>query len=833
MILALRLAWRELRVGARGLRIVLVCLGLGVAAIAGVGSLRAAIDTGLSDQGRALLGGDLEINGGAQQLPAALRRWLLARGARLSEVVQLRSLLTAPDGERQLVELKAVDPAYPLVGTVDLAPAQPIARALADGGIVTERLVADRLGVKPGDRLRLGDATVTLRAILTGAPDQVGGRLLLGPRATIALATLPATHLIVPGSMVAYSVRVAMPQGTDVTAIERGIRTAFPDTGWRIRDARQAAPGVQRFIDRTALFLTLVGLTALLVGGVGVATGVRSWLEARARSIAVLRCLGAPSALVFSVYLLQVLGLAALGVLAGVVVGAALPWAAVAVLGSALPVPAQLGLYAGPLALAVAYGLLTAICFALWPLGRAARIPGAALFRDPTLPQRVAGRGRLLAVNAAVAAGLAGLVIGASADRRFALWFVLAAAGTLAAFRLGALVLAEAARRAPRLRRPWARLGLANLHRPGSPASLILIAIGIGLSTLAAVALIEANIRHELLAQMPANAPSFYFIDIQDRQMPEFLRLARTQPDVSDIHHVPNLRTRVVSVAGVPAAQVRATPGTRWALRGDLGLTYAAAPAPGTRIVAGRWWPADYAGPPLVSMDAHIARGWGVKLGDVIRLNVLGRDVDLRVASLRDVAWRRLALNFVLVASPGLLSGAPHTNVATLRVPDAGAGHLLRVITDALPNVTGIQVSEVLAQVAQLLSQIGAALGGTGAITLASGALVLAGAVAAGQRRRIQEAVVLKSLGATRAQIRAAWLVEFGAIGVVAGVLAAAVGTAASYAVLRFLMHASWRFLPGLLALTVLGCVALMLAFGYAGTAAALRAPAAPRLRNE
>ncbi len=833
MILALRLARRELRGGAAGLRIVLVCLALGVAAIAGVGSLRAAIDAGLADQGRALLGGDLEISGGAQPLPAALRSWFLARGAQLSDVVELRSLLTGPHGERQLVELKAVDPAYPLVGAVDLAPAQPIGQALAGGGIVAERLVAERLGVAPGAKLRLGDATVTLRAILNDAPDQIGGRILLGPQAIIARATLPATHLVVPGSMVNYALRIALPKGTSVAATRAALRAAFPDTGWRIRDEQQAAPGVQRFIGRTALFLTLVGLSALLVGGIGVATGVRSWLEGRARSIAILRCLGAPSRLVFSAYLIQALALAAIGVLAGVIAGAALPWAAVAALGSALPVPPRLGLYPEPLALAALYGLLTAVCFALWPLGRAARIPGAALFRDPTLPQRAAGRGRLLAVNAVFGLALAALVIGASSDRRFALWFVLAAGITLAAFRLGAAALAGAAARAPSLPRFWARLGLANLHRPGSPAGLMLVAVGIGLSTLASVALIEANIRHELLAQLPANAPSFYFIDIQDSQMPDFLRLARAQPGVSAIHHVPNLRARIVSVAGVPASRVRATSDTRWALRGDRGLTFAATPPPGTHLAAGHWWPADYSGPPLVSMDAHIAAGWGVRLGDVIRMNVLGRDIDLRVASFRDIAWQRLALNFAFVASPGLLSGAPHTNVATLRVPPSGAGGVLRAVTDALPNVTGIDVSQVLAQVAQLIGQIGTALGGAGAITLVSGALVLAGAVASGQRRRIREAVVLKSLGATRAQIRGAWLVEFGAIGVVAGVLAAAVGTATSWAVLRFLMHTDWRFLPGLLAMTVFGCVALMLAFGYAGTSAALRVPAASQLRNE
>jgi putative ABC transport system permease protein len=299
------------------------------------------------------------------------------------------------------------------------------------------------------------------------------------------------------------------------------------------------------------------------------------------------------------------------------------------------------------------------------------------------------------------------------------------------------------------------------------------------------------------------------------------------------MHEVPSLRARIVAVNGLPADQVRATAETAWALRGDRGLTYAAAPPDGTRLVAGAWWPADYAGPPLVSFDANLAKGWGVGIGDVIRVNVLGRDLDLRIANLRDISWRSLGINFAMVASPGLLARAPHTHIATVRAERAAQGAVLRAVTDALPNVSGIRVEDVLRTIAGLLDQIGTALAATGSLTLAAGALVLAGTVAAGQRRRIREAVILKSLGATRAQIRTAWLVEFGVLGAAAGVLAAAVGTAASYGVVRFVMGTDWAFLPATLAATVLGCVALVLIFGYAGTAAALRAKAAPLLRNE
>ena len=810
----------------------LACLALGVAAIAAVGSLRDGIEQGLAIEGRRILGGDLEVQGGAQPLPETLRQFLTARGAQVSDVVSMRSMAIAANGERQLVELKAVDAGYPLVGAAQTS-AGPLQALLAGGGIVADPLVLDRLGIKVGDTLRLGQGSFAVRGTLTSEPDRVAGPAILGPRVMISMAALPATGLVQPGSLLSYNLRATLAAGADPVATADAIRTAFPNTGWRIRQTSEAAPGVGRFVDQTGLFLTLVGLTALLVGGIGVATGVRAWLEARARSIATLRCLGASSGTIFATYLLQITALAGAGILAGVIGGAALTVAGVWLFGDALPIPPRLGVYPAPLALAAAYGLLTAGAFALWPLARAAQISGAALFRDSLLPTRLRNRPALLAMNAGLALLLAGLVIVTSPEKRFAAWFCGASVVTLGLFWLGGLALTALSRHVPAPGAAWARLGIANLHRPGASTGLMLVSLGLGLSTLSAVALIQANIRAEIVEQLPSAAPSFFFIDIQNDELARFSQILAGQPGVEKVDEVPSLRARIVSVDGVPAEEVKATPETQWALKGDRGLTYSKALPENSKLVAGSWWPADYDGKPLVSFDAGLARGWGVHLGSVIRVNVLGRDIDLTVSSLRDIAWRTLGINFTMVASPGLLERAPHTHIATVRAKTADEAAILRAVTDALPNVSGIRVADVLGAVASLVGKIAAALAATGSVTLASGALVLAGAVAAGQRRRMAEAIVLKTLGATRRQIRAAWLVEFGAIGLAAGVLAAVVGTLASWAVVRFVMHADWIFMPGSLAVTLVGCTGLMLAFGYAGTASALRARPAPYLRNE
>ena len=833
MKLAFRLAFRELRGGARAslrsMAIVLACLALGVAAIAAVGTLREGVARGMAADGARILGGSIDIQGGTQPLPDALRAWLRGRGAVLSDVVTLRSMLVAQSGERMLVEVKAVDGAWPLIGAATFGPGG----RMGVGEMAIEPLVQERLGAAMGETLRLGSKRFVFRSVIAEEPDRVATPSIFGPRAMIALGDLEATGLLQPGAIVEHHLRALLPAGGDAKATIAAIRVAFPGTGWRLRDAANASPTVAQVLDRTSLFMTLVALTALLVGGIGVANGTSAWLAARARSIATLRCLGASGPLVFAVVLIQVMVLSLVGIVAGLVVGTALPVAASRFLAGVLPVPPQLGVFPGVLAMAALYGVLTAATFALWPLGRALHIPGAALFRDAVTQERAGRRWGLVAVNAALAGALVAVTVFGASEPKFALMFCAAAAVTLGVFRLGALGLTRLARWLPTGHLAWMRLGLGNLYRPGNSTPLLLVSVGLGLTTLAAVALIEGNLRRQVEEQLPDKAPSFFFIDIQNDQMAQFRALMAEEPGVSDLREVPSLRARIVSVGGVPAEQVRATPETVWALRGDRGLTYAAAAPEGTRLTAGAWWPAGYDGPPLVSFDAGVAAGWGVKLGDVIRVNVLGRDLDLTVANLREVAWRSLGINFTMVASPGLLARAPHTHIATIHAEPGIQGRLLRRVTDALPNVSGIRVADVLAAVGDLMAQIAGALTAMGSLTLASGALVLVGAVAAGQQRRIHQAVVLKTLGATAGQIRAAWMVEFGLIGTAAGGIACVLGSAASWAVMREVMGTDWAFLPGRLAATMLACVGLMLVLGFAGTEAALRARSAPLLRNE
>src|SRR5216684_3331965 len=772
MPLAWRLARRELRGGLRGFRIFLACLALGVAVIAGVGSLSAAVGAGLRADARAMLGGDVELH--LVHRPATpQQRAYLAKDADVSEVAQMRAMARTEDGnERALVELKAVDGAYPLYGAVTLDPAQMLDAAIAkrDGhwGAVVAPGLLTRLKLHLGDPVRVGDATFILRAVLTHEPDAATGGFEFGPRVMVATAALAETGLLAPGALVGYGYRLRLPPDTDTSAWIAAVKSAFPDAGWRIREFANAAPNLQRLIGRVTVFMTLVGLTALLVGGVGVGNAVRGYLGGKTATIATLKCLGAPGRLVFTTYLTQILALAAGGIAVGLVLGALTPALAMPLL-SSFPITARLSLYPAPLLLAAVFGLLTTLAFALWPLAAAREVPAASLFRDLVDPAPRWPRLGYVLATAAAALALAGLGI--------------VAAG---------IVLA--ARRAGRPRAPRLRLALANLYRPGAPTAGIVASLGLGLTVLVAIALIERNIDSTIDERLPEQAPSFFFIDIQPDQVAEFDKLN-----------------------GVPVEKAVVAPEAQWTIQSERGLTYAATPPRGSRIVAGDWWPADYHGPPLVSMDAEIARGMALKLGDTITVNVLGRDVTATIANLREIDWTSLGINFVLVFSPGMLEAAPQTHIATARTPPGEEAALERAVTDRFPNV----------------SAIGTALRATAAITLAAGTLVLAGAVAAGQRRRVYEAVVLKVLGATRSDVTRAFLIEYGILGLTTAAIAATLGTFAAYLVLTRVMHQDWTFMPGALVSTALIATALTLGIGYAGTWKALGAKAAPFLRNE
>jgi putative ABC transport system permease protein len=858
--LALRFAWRELRGGLRGFYVFVACIALGVMAIAGVGSVASGLADGLAREGRAILGGDLAFSLSLREASAEERAFIdgrgrssvaatmraMARTAPASEASGQRgdSTVRAPDDRTALVEVKAVDGAYPLYGSVALDPPQPLAALLAqrDGafGAAADPALLARLDLKPPARITLGAATIEIRAALTAEPDKLAGGIGFGPRLMISEAALRASGLLQPGSVVRWHYRLRLPDNDATDAAVRAVTAAanarLPEAGWEIRSRANASPSLERNVERFTQYLTLVGLTALLVGGVGVANAVKGHLDRRRDVIATLKSLGATGSGVFAIYLTQVMGLAALGALPGLAVGAALPFLVKWGFGAVLPLPLAPALHPGDLALALLYGLMIALAFALWPLGRAHDVPVSRLFRDEVAGDHRWPRGPYVVATVLVGCALAILAVKLAYDQRIAAIFVAAAAAVFVLLRLVAVLLMAIARRLPRPRSPVLRLAIANIHRPGALTPSVVLSLGLGLALLVTVIEIDGNLRRQFLAALPDKAPAFYFVDIPAAEADAFDAFIREHAPRATLERVPMLRGRIVAANGVPAEQLKPPPDIAWALQSDRGITYADAPPAGSRVVAGEWWKPDYQGPPLVSFEKRIADGIGLKLGDPVIINVLGRNITAQVANLRTLDWQSLGINFVMVFSPNTVRGAPHTHIATLTYPGGSAATeetaLLKAAADAFPGITTVRVREAIDAIGHIVTNLVLAIRGASVLTLLVAALVLGGALAAGHRHRVYDAVILKTVGATRMRLISAYALEYLGLGLATALFGVAAGSAAAAFVITKVMNLSFVWLPAPALLAAAAAVAATVALGLIGTFTALGQKPAPVLRN-
>jgi putative ABC transport system permease protein len=842
LALPLRLALRELRAGLRGFYVFIACIALGVLAIAAVGSLSASLENGLAREGRTILGGDLSFLLSHREVNAPERAFLEQQG-RVSTAATMRAMARTGDERTALVEIKAVDTAYPLFGKVALEPALTLPAALArTGGVfgaAADPALLARLDLAPGARVTIGDVTFELRATLQSEPDKLAGGLGLGPRLLVSQEALRATGLLQPGSLVRWHYRVRLPDNDASEAAVRRTTAAaeerLPEAGWEIRSRSNASPGLERNVERFTQYLTLVGLTALLVGGVGVANAIKGHLDRKRDVIATLKSLGATGRGVFWIYLTQTLLLASIGALPGLVIGAVLPFLISWAFGAIIPLPLAPALYPGNLALAFIYGVMTALAFALWPLGRAHDVSVSALFRDEVEPERQRPRLSYILGTVLVAAALAALAIMLAYDRRIAAIFVAAAAGVFIALRLVASLVMLIARRSPRSRSTVLRLAIANIHRPGALTVSVVLSLGLGLALLVTVIQIDGNLRRQFLAALPEKAPAFFFLDIQGTDAERFDAFIREQAPRAVLERVPMLRGRIVSISGVAAEDLKPPPSAAWVLQSDRGITYTDQVPAGSRLTVGDWWGADYQGPPLVSLEQKVAEGLGLKIGDPIVVNVLGRNLTARVANLRTLDWQSLGINFVMVFSPNTFRGAPVTHIATITYPGGSTTEqeiaLLKAAAVAFPSVTTVRVRDALEAFGGIVTNLVLAIRGASALTLVMAVLVLGGALAAGHRHRVYDAVVLRAVGATRGQLLLAYGLEYLLIGFATALFGVAAGTLAAALVIVEVMNLPFIWLPGLAATAAVAAILATVVLGLAGTFTVLGQKPAPVLR--
>lgn len=837
--LALRLALREMRGGLKGFYIFLACVALGTAAIAGVNSLSQSITGSIASQGRELLAADIRFELNNRVATEEEKAFIGEMGA-VAVSSGLRSMARLPDGSNQaLVELKAIDQAYPLYGTLESEPSAPLADLLAerDGvyGALAAPLLLERLGLETGDEILLGNQRFRLSGLIVREPDALSEGFGFAPRLLVSDAGLVASGLVQTGSLVehAYKVKVADPAA--VPALRKQAEEKFPQAGWSIRTSENAAPALTANITRFSQFLTLVGLTALIVGGVGVANAVRAFLDSKRGVIATFKCVGAPAAMVTAIYLIQILLIAFIGIGIGLVLGALIPFVAAQFLAGMLPVSTAFQLYPSALGLAALFGLLTSLAFAILPLGHAREVPATALFREQSFERSALPSWPYLLAAGLCLAALAGLAVLTAYDRMISLTFLGAIAFSFVVLRGVAILVAMVARRAPRVRSPALRLAIGNIHRPGALTPSVVLSLGLGLALLVTLALIDGNLRRELTGNLPERAPNFFFVDIQSAEIEGFRALLQKSLPEGKIIEVPMLRGRILAFNGEDVTKMNVPPGGQWVLRGDRGITYAKNRPENSSLTEGSWWAPDYSGEPLVSFSAEEAGELGLKLGDTVTVNVLGRNVTARIANFRKVEWESLSINFVMVFSPNTFAGAPHAWIATVIDPQATASEeaaALKAITNSYPTITSVRVKDALDIVNVLLGQLATAIRAAAAVALIASVLVLAGALAAGNRARTHDAVILKTLGATRSTLIRAFCYEYAILGLSTAVFALFAGGVAAWFVVSRIMTLPSSFLPDVALTTMAAALVVTVGFGLAGTWRVLGQKAAPVLRE-
>lgn len=814
----LKHAWRETRGAGRHFAHLVACITLGVGALVAVASFASSLERTVGRSARALMGGDVEIRSSQPLSPAgqAVVAGMARDGVLVLPVLELVAM-SAAGGRSQIVELKTVAAGYPFYGDLVTEPAAPLGTLVGRGRALVHPALLQKLGAAVGDRLKIGEADFVISGVIRQEPDRSVGVFSLGPRVMIAPEDLPGTKLVRPGSRVRHRVLFRVPAGTSAETFKDALAARLPDTAARITTYAQAQPGVRRFWDQLTVYLGLTGLVALMVGGIGVATSVRAFVRGKLDTIAVLKCLGAGWRQVLAAYLLQTVLLGLGGSLLGAALGTAAELALVPALSPLLPFPLEASVSLRSVLAGLAMGTGLTLLFALWPLLDIRRVPPALILRRD-VEARLPGRRPWLA-GIPIAAGLAALAFWQAGSFKLGGLFVGGLAGALFLLGLTARLVIAGAKRLPRLRSMAWRQAVANVHRPGSHAGVVLVSLGVAVMLVVAVALLEQSLRAELADRGPERSPAFFFIDIQPDQVPPFTRLV-----TDTAGHAPELtpvvRSRLATINGASIADdPRQKREEIWYLSREYVLTWAAEPPAHNPVIAGRWWTAEEArAEPLISVEEEIAKNLGVAIGGTLGFDVQGVTVQARVVNLRRVNWQSFNTNFFVIFSQGALDGAPSTWIATARVAPSDEGPVQSAVTAAFPNVTAIPVREVLERIAAVLDQIALAIRLLAGVSIATGLIVTAGALGVSRHQRLYQSVILKTLGATRGFVARVFAAEYALLGVAAGLCGGILAAALAWGVGRWALDIGWAGSPLTIASGVASATLLALGVGFLGT---------------
>ncbi|MBX3330450.1 MAG: ABC transporter permease [Nitrospira sp.] len=882
------MAWRETRAAWRHFLYFLVCIAIGVGALTGVSLFGTQVERAVTKEARGLLGGDLEIRLSRLMSPKGqdVLDSLSDRGIAFTHVSELVAMAaragSSGSGQpTQIIELKAVEPQYPLYGTLRLEPQSDLQDLLGRQtrrcpdrtcfGVVVQESLLIRMGVTAGDQLRIGQGLFIITGVVRTEPDRMANAFSLGPRVLMSREGLLAADLIKVGSRIRERYLLKIPSTMAPEPLLYELRGRLASESARVSSYRDAQPQLKQSLEQLTRYLGLIGLTALFVGGLGVATSVHAFVREKLNTIAILKTVGAESPTIIRTYGLQAMILGLVGSLVGLMIGVllhqGLPWMIGALVASDLL--DQLGfakngmdLALAPLVKGLALGILSTLLFALWPLLTIRDIKPARIFRreiaplsptttHPTAPWwpawRELDRVKLL-VSIGIGSGLALLSVWQAGSWKVGLLFVLA-------FAVAVLLLGASARGVLMVLKKWPRpealvlrQALGNVVRPGSQAMSITVAIGIAVMVVTTVSLVERSLLTQVGDNRPTDAPTFFFIDIQPDQAEGMTALLRQRSGDPNPRLTPLVRSRLSAVKDEPVKFEAASEEEeqkektaqkeerrkKWYLTREYVLTFLQDLPKDNKVLQGEWWkPGQVFTKPLISIEEDAAKQLGLTVGDTVELDIQGVPITGEISSVRQVEWGNFSTNFYMIVSPGALDGAPHTYVATVRVAPSEEVTLQQAVVASFPNVTAINMGEVFDSFARVLDRLSLAIRAVALFCVVSGGLVMAAALAATRYRRLYESVILKALGATRSMIVRSFAAEYALLGALGGLLGCALASVLSWAVLETVFDLSWSLQPAVLAMDFTATVTLTMLVGFLSTYRILGQPPLAVLRHE
>lgn len=838
-------ARRESRRSRGRIGLFIACIAVGVAAIVLVAGLSSSVTQGIRTEGRRLMAADVTVEG-RRPLPADLDDRLARFGLEVerADVREFVSIVLAPDTERsQLAELKVVEGDYPFYGALQLEPPQPLDQLLAADAVVVAPELLARLDIDVGDDLRIGGAIFRVAGTVQEEPDKLSISFTLGPRVFLSAEGLDRTLLLDRGARVSYRAMLKLPDDAtadDAGELEEWIEAGLADAdAYSVRTFTNAQPSLRRSFERMGRYLGLVGLLSLLVGGVGVAQVARVWLGSRMDDIAILRCVGATPGQVVYVFLLQVVAMALLASLLGAALGTAIHAALPVMLGGLLPGDLVRPWQPAAVAWGMFLGVSIALVFTLPLLIGLRRIPPVRVLRRDAEPVRAGWLGHSLTA-ALLLGGVWASATSQAESLEHGTWFAGGLVVAVAFLALAAVAVSRIARLLPRdTGGVRLRHGLTHLARPGAATVGAIVALGLGVTFVFATHLVERHLGDQLHAELPADAPTTFLLDVQTDQLADLKTLLEEEGAIG-IDSQPIITARFAAIDGYPVSELTRRDGgpqdgpnpRRRMLRRELRVTYGPSLPHGNRVIAGTF-PAGPEVPNGVSIEEDFARNLDVEVGSTITLDVQGVPVDLRVTSIRTIDWQTFGINFFIFAEPGPLDEAPQQHVAVARLPTDDLPRLQTRIVQEYPNVTVIHIRDVLDKVLGVMENLALAVRALGLFIIVAGIVVLGGTVAATQARRAREVALLKTIGMTRRDVAAIFAIEYALTGTVAALIGIAAGSLLAWAVLTRVMELPWS--PQILEFATAAAVTVALAVtaGLIASARALAARPVEVLRSE